>query len=59
MLGTTSRVHFQKVAKKYREYLMLYRLVNNGSVKGAVAFDYFYWSYNYYYRSYSIERHDK
>jgi hypothetical protein len=42
------RENFDLVLKKYKEYIELYRLINNGSIAGATAFDQFYWDYTYY-----------
>lgn len=41
------RVLFDKLLKKYREYLNLYKIFNNGSLKGATTFDQFYWRMTY------------
>jgi hypothetical protein len=42
------RVVFAIIEKKYKEYIALYRLVNNGSAEGITSFDDFYWHYTYY-----------
>jgi hypothetical protein len=36
--------------KKNKDYLFLYKMVNNGSLKGATTFEDFYWHYTYYSR---------
>ena len=50
------RVIFNGILKKYKEYLDLYRAVNNGSIAGVTSFQDFYWHYTYYSR-YSSGRH--
>ena len=44
------REHFEKILKKYWEYVALYKKINNGSLKGVAIFDEFYWRYTYYSR---------
>jgi hypothetical protein len=44
----SKRVAFAILEKKYKEYLNLYRMVNNGSIKGATKFEDFYWDETYY-----------
>lgn len=41
------RVVFDVIARKYKDYIALYRLLNNGSVQGATTFDDFYWRMTY------------
>ncbi len=41
------RVEFNKILKKYDEYLGLYRFFNNGSDEGATPFDQFYMMHIY------------
>ena len=50
MSGTyeNKRVVFAVIEKKYKDYVALYRMVNNGSVAGLTTFDEFYWHYTYY-----------
>lgn len=42
------RENFEKLLKKYNEYVELYRLVNNGSIDGVTSFDEFYLRLTYY-----------
>lgn len=42
------RIVFAVIEKKYKDYVALYRMVNNGSVVGVTTFDEFYWHYTYY-----------
>jgi hypothetical protein len=42
------RIVFAVIEKKYKEYIALYKMVNNGSVQGITPFDEFYWHYTYY-----------
>jgi hypothetical protein len=42
------RENFEKLLKKYKEYIELYRLVNNGSTEGVTSFDEFYLRLTYY-----------
>ena len=44
----SKRVAFAILERKYKDYLNLYRMVNNGSLKGATRFEDFYWNYTYY-----------
>ena len=44
------RIVFNVILKKYKDYLELYRAVNNGSIKGVTPFQDFYWHYTYYSR---------
>lgn len=44
----SKRVAFAILERKYKEYLNLYRMVNNGSIKGATKFEDFYWDEIYY-----------
>lgn len=46
----SKRVIFNEITKKYKEYIELYKYVNNGSVDGLTSFDDFYWNYTYYSR---------
>ena len=41
------RVLFDKLLKKYTDYLELYKAINNGSLKGATPFEQFYWRMTY------------
>ena len=41
------RILFTVIEKKYKEYIALYKMVNNGSVQGITPFDEFYWHYTY------------
>lgn len=42
------RVVFEQISKKYKEYLALYKELNNGSVVGITPFDDFYWRMIYF-----------
>lgn len=42
------RVVFDTIVKKYKDYIALYRLFNNGSVEGLTTFDQFYWRMTYF-----------
>lgn len=42
------RVIFDTIARRYKEYVKLYRLFNNGSIEGLCTFDKFYWRMTYY-----------
>jgi hypothetical protein len=44
------RIVFNIILKRYKEYLELYRAVNNGSIAGVTPFEDFYWHYTYYSR---------
>ena len=46
----SSRVQLDKIIKKYKDYIDLYRFFNDGSVEGAASFAEFYWRYTYYSR---------
>ena len=41
------RVNFDEIVKKYKDYIALYRVFNNGSVEGITSFDDFYWRITY------------
>lgn len=41
------RVIFDAILKKYKDYVALYRQVNNGSLAGVTTFDDFYWRMTY------------
>jgi hypothetical protein len=41
---------FEKIAKRYKEYLSIYKEINNGSLEGITPFDEFYWRTVYYSR---------
>jgi hypothetical protein len=43
----SSREHFEKLEKKYLDYLNLYMFFNQGSAEGATTFDDFYWRFTY------------
>ncbi len=49
------REHFEKILKKYFEYVALYKIVNNGSLKGVADFGEFYMRYTYYTRYITAE----
>jgi hypothetical protein len=44
----SKRIIFAIIEKKYKDYLFLYKMVNNGSLQGATTFEDFYWHYTYY-----------
>lgn len=46
----TNRENFDKLRKKYVEYLQLYATFNNGSIEGATPFQEFYWRFTYFIR---------
>ena len=50
MAYENKRVIFNIILKRYREYLELYRAVNNNSIAGVTPFEDFYWHYTYYSR---------
>lgn len=47
MIYDTNRENFDKLLKKYKEYLQLYKSFNNGSAQGATPFEAFYWRFTY------------
>lgn len=46
----TNRENFEKLLKKYQDYLQLYATFNNGSIEGATPFQVFYWRFTYHIR---------
>jgi hypothetical protein len=44
------RVHFDKLMEKYRQYVELYKQLNNGSTAGVTPFGDFYIRYVYLYK---------
>jgi hypothetical protein len=44
------RVQFNRILKKYQEYLRLYQFINHGSTTGAAGFAEFYWRQTYFSR---------
>ncbi|MFK7871722.1 MAG: hypothetical protein AB8C84_00930 [Oligoflexales bacterium] len=44
----SSREKFNLIVKQYKSYLDLYRLINGGSIEGAVRFVEFYWMQTYH-----------
>lgn len=42
------RVVFDVIARKYKDYLALYRMFNNGSLEGVTSFGDFYWRMVYF-----------
>lgn|GEM_PF-1195549 len=42
------RVLFDVIAKRYQDYIALYRDLNGGSTEGLAPFDEFYWHLTYY-----------
>lgn len=47
MSYTNQRDHFEKLLKKFLEYLELYAALNNGSIEGASTYDEFYLRFTY------------
>ena len=45
-----NRDNFNKIIKKYEEYVELYTLVNGGSREGLTPFSTFYWRYTFHVR---------
>ena len=50
MSFTNQRVIFEKLLAKYKEYVELYKAVNNGSTDGVSPFGDFYLRYTYLYK---------
>ena len=50
------REHFDLIVESYLNYVSLYKLVNNGSIKGVTPFDVFYWRFTYFVRYEDPER---
>jgi|GEM_PF-1744983 len=46
----TSRQNFNRILESYLNYVSLYKLFNNGSIKGVTPFGTFYWRFTYYVR---------
>lgn len=44
------RVNFDVIVRRYKEYVALYRVFNNGSIQGLCTFDDFYWRMTYFSR---------
>lgn len=44
------RGQFDKILKKYMDYLAIYKEINHGSLQGASTFEEFYWRETYYSR---------
>ncbi len=42
------RVVFDVIARRYKDYIALYRELNAGSLEGVALFDEFYWHFIYY-----------
>lgn len=42
------RINFDVILKKYKEYVVFYKAINNGSLEGVTPFHDFYWHYTYY-----------
>jgi hypothetical protein len=42
------RVVFDTIVRRYKEYIDLYRSLNEGSVEGLTPFDEFYWRMVYF-----------
>ena len=41
------RERFNGIVKNYYEYLMLYKMLNHGSLEGCTPFEQFYWRFTY------------
>lgn len=50
MTYETQRVFFDKLTKKYIDYLELYKFFNHGSLEGCTNFADFYWIHSYIHR---------
>ena len=48
MAYESRREVFEKIAKKYHDYVKLYKMVTGGSTEGITPFDEFYWRFTYY-----------
>lgn len=48
MAYENQRVNFDILVKKYKDYIALYRKLNNGSIEGLTTFDDFYWRMVYW-----------
>lgn len=48
MAYENQRVIFNQILQKYKEYVALYKAINNGSLAGLTQFGEFYWRYTYY-----------
>lgn len=42
-----NRENFEKIINSYKDYIKLYRLINNGSIEGITPFDEFYWRFSF------------
>lgn len=51
-----TREEFDKLKKKYDEYIDLYTFFNNGSAEGASSFESFYWRFTYHVKYEEPER---
>lgn len=50
----SSRDFFNQVVKQYKEYVILYKFLNHGSIEGRTGFADFYWSMSYIHRNTSL-----
>jgi hypothetical protein len=48
LTGETTRVVFNRILKKYLEYVALYKAIGDGSTEGITPFEEFYWRYTYH-----------
>ena len=50
MAYENQRVNYNRILAKYRDYLNLYKAINNGSMEGVTSFADFYMHFTYYSR---------
>ena len=43
-----NREQFDKIIESYLNYVVLYKLINNGSIQGVTPFDTFYWRFTFH-----------
>lgn len=43
----TNRENYDRIVKKYKEYVALYKKFNHGSAKGCTPFTVFYWRFTF------------
>lgn len=50
LMGTfdTNRENFDLIIEAYLNYVALYKLINNGSIKDVTPFETFYWRFTYH-----------
>ena len=52
----TNRENFDLIVESYLNYAALYKLINNGSLKGVTSFETFYWRFTYFVKYQEPER---